>query len=282
MSSWTNLKWLPNPASIHDYPALTVGLSLFTFILLIVDVASENALSHKFSLYPEALGELDLNRVSFYPLFHSGLFHWFLNVLTLFQPLAIFEKTHGTVYTGITLNLLAVLTALQYCIAGYWLYPGTHAIGLSALVFSFLAWLAYKEHFVRPNIVLYRQEGSEIKLPTLFAPVAYLFISMILLPGSSFWGHLAGLFAGYFMALDYMKVLYPPAKVILWIEKKVDPLIQCLQGVVVYYKEEDATHVRSAGYTPISTVDVESSVSVVAEASASASEFHGEGHVLGA
>ena len=114
MSLWTNLKWLPNPASIHDYPALTVGLLLFTFILLIVDVALENALSHKFSLYPEALGELDLNRVSFYPLFHSGLFHWFLNVLTLFQPLAIFEKTHGTVYTGITLNLLAVLTALQY------------------------------------------------------------------------------------------------------------------------------------------------------------------------
>lgn len=76
---------LPNLATITQYPALTVGLSVFTFLLLVIDLCSNQALSQKFSLYPNAPFEFDLNRLSFYLLFHRGFTHWLLNVVGLFS-----------------------------------------------------------------------------------------------------------------------------------------------------------------------------------------------------
>lgn len=273
MSAFDYSQWsYPNLSTVSHYPALTVGISLFTFALLLVDLGTGHSLAHKFSLFPLAPIKFDLNRISFYLLFHQGLIHWALNVAGLFTPLSIFEKTHGTVYTGITLNLLAVTAALQYSLVGLLLFPHTHVIGLSGVVFSFFSFFAYKEHQLKPVIYTFKLQGREYSIPTLYSPFVALLVTLIILPGSSFFGHLAGISSGYLLAMDKLKILYPPSKVILWIENKLAGPIGLLDGVVVYYKEQDSVDARGISYTPILTQD---------EESGSTQPFVGSGHVLG-
>lgn len=242
---------LPTMATIATYPALSVGLCIFTFLALLVDTYFGTAISHAVSLYPYAPAHFDMNRLSMYLLFHQGLFHWLFNIIALFTPLAMFERAHGTVYTGITLNLLAVVAGLQYCILGVFLYPETHVIGLSGVVFSFMSFYAYKEHQVQPVLYTFKFQGREHSIPTLYSPIFFLFVTSILLPGSSFFGHLAGMSTGYLLAMDYLRILYPPSKVVLFIEKKLSTPISCLQSVVTYYTEAEAVEFRGVSYNPI-------------------------------
>lgn len=272
---------LPNLANITQYPALTVGLSVFTFFLLVIDLSSNQSLSQKFSLHPNAPFEFDLNRLSFYLLFHRGFFHWFLNIVGLFTPLAIFERKHGTVYTGITLNLLAVTAGLQFCLLGKILFPGTSVIGLSGVVFLFMSFMAHKEHFSTPVLYSFNYQGSDYSVPTLYSPFIFLFACMILLPGSSFWGHLAGISSGYLLSLGYFKVLYPPLKVVLFIERKLQAPIHSLRSLVVYYKEEEAIEQRGVSYNPILSSDAEASLGVPVSTGARSNSFAGEGQTLG-
>lgn len=273
MSAFDYSQWsYPNLSTVSHYPALTVGISLFTFVLLLIDLGTGHSLAHKFSLFPLAPIKFDLNRISFYLLFHQGLIHWGLNIAGLFTPLSIFEKTHGTVYTGVTLNLLAVTAALQYSLVGLLLFPHTHVIGLSGVVFSFFSFFAYKEHQLKPVIYTFKLQGREYSIPTLYSPFVALLVTLIILPGSSFFGHLAGISSGYLLAMDKLKILYPPSKVILWIEDKLAGPIGLLDGIVVYYKEHDSVDARGISYTPILAQD---------EESGSTQPFVGSGHVLG-
>lgn len=267
----------PNLSTISKYPALTVGLAIFTFVLLIIDLATSHALASKLSLYPGAPFHFDLNRLSFYPLFHQGFIHWVLNVVGLFTPMAIFERSHGTVYTGVTLNLLAVTAALQYCIVGSLLCPNTHVIGLSGIVFSFFSYIAYKEHELKPVIFTFKLSGREYSIPTLYSPFVFLVVTFILLPSSSLFGHLAGIGSGYLLGMDKLKILYPPSKIILFIEQKLQKPISLLDGIVVYYKEEDAIATRGVSYNPLLSQDVESAVN----SDTLGVHYRGEGHVLG-
>jgi membrane associated rhomboid family serine protease len=274
---------LPNLATITQYPALTVGLSVFTFLLLVIDLCSNQALSQKFSLYPNAPFEFDLNRLSFYLLFHRGFTHWLLNVVGLFSPLAIFERTNGTVFTGVTLNVLAVTAGLQFCIVGKLLYPNTQVIGLSGVVFLFMSFMAYKEHHTTPVIYTFKYQGSEVSIPTLYSPFIFLIVCMVLIPGSSFWGHLAGISSGYLLALGYIKFLYPPLKAILFIERKLQTPINALRSLVVYYKEEEAIEQRGVSYNPLLSSDPESALNdIPVTTGARTNSFAGEGQVLGA
>ncbi|ODV80742.1 rhomboid protein 2 [Suhomyces tanzawaensis NRRL Y-17324] len=259
-------------SSVNHYPALTVGLPIFTFILLLANVG--DWLSAVFSLYPGAPFKLDLNRLSFYILFHRSFLHWFLNCLALATPMAIFERTHGTVYTGVTLNLLAAVAGLQYCVVGLLFYPDTHVVGLSGVVFSFLSYVAVKEHQHRP-VYTYTFQSRTVSIPTLWTPLIFVTITAVLLPGSSLFGHLAGVSTGYLLGLGYLKVLYPPSKVILWIERKLAVPISKLDGLVVYYRELEAIESRGVTYTSLLVEDLEASASTPAP-------FRGDGQVLGA
>lgn len=242
---------VPTIASLLQYPALTVGLALFTLVLLVVDLVTGHFLAHKFSLYPNAPLEFDLNRLLFYLLFHQGALHWLFNVIGLFTPMALFERAHGTVHTGITLNLLAVTAGLQFCILGVALYPNTNVIGLSGVVFSFLSFYAFKEHQLQPVLHTFQFQGRQYSIPTLWAPVLLLVVTLVLFPASSFFGHLAGISLGYLLAMGKLTILYPPLKIVLWIEKKVAPAIALLDGVVTFVKEDDAVHHRGVAYTSI-------------------------------
>lgn len=271
---------LPNLSTISHYPALSIGLSVFTFLLLIIDLSTNQALSQKFSLHPNAPFELDFNRLSFYLLFHRSFFHWLLNMVALFTPLAIFERTHGTVYTGVTLNVLAATAGLQFCLLGKLIFPSTHVVGLSGVVFLFMSYTAYKEHEHKPVIYTFKFQGREVSIPTLYSPFILLLVCTILLPGSSFWGHLAGISSGYLLALNYFRVLYPPLKVILFIESKLCKPISLLGGVVVYYDEENAINQRGVSYNPLLSTDAEAA-GIEPQVHPAPSTFNGGGHVLG-
>lgn len=262
--------------------ALTTGLVPFTLLLLIIDGISGGKLSHVFGLYPLAPFKFELNKLSFYPLYHQNIFHWIFNIVSLVSPLNHFEKSHGTVYTGVTLNLLTVVAGLQYCIVGLFLYRHTYVIGLSGIVFLFMSYYAFKEHEFKPILYQYQYNGRNLVLQTKYLPFVSLILCLILFPGSSFWGHLAGISTGYLLAMGYLNVLYPPLKAIVFIESKLTSLIKLLDGIVNYIPEEEAINLRSVSYTPIFGVDIEGANATTSSVDSSGhAGFRGEGHVLG-
>lgn len=230
---------IPTLERLHEYPALTVGLTIFTFLLLLIDSSNGYFLSDKFSLYPDAPLNFDLNRLSFYLLFHTGLFHYILNIISLIPLIYTFEKKNGTIYTGITLNILAVVAGLQYCLLGHWFFPEEHIIGLLGIIFSFASYYAYKEHFSYPILYSFKISNFKIDIPTLVSPFIYLVIVAVIFPDSSFFGHLFAIFAGYFLALGYINFMYPPPKVVKWIETKLATPIGKLNIIVNWCYEED-------------------------------------------
>lgn len=248
-------------------PALTVGLPVFTFFLLLVDYVTGNAVSNAFALHAGAIFGLELNRISMYPLAHTGFFHWLVNVVSLSPFLARFERVHGTVYTGVTLNLLAVSTAVFYTLMAGILSPKARVEGLSAIFFLFLEYFAVKEQAHFPVTF----EAGQYRLPTKYSPLAVLVITAILMPNASFLGHLAGIGSGYLLAHDYLRVLYPPGKAILYIEEKLERLIAKLQPIVIYYRENLAVDSRTVAYVPMFGRDPE----------AGTATFESSGHVLG-
>ncbi|CAD1812814.1 unnamed protein product [Candida parapsilosis] len=236
--------------ALKQTPALTAGLPIFTLILCFF----KNSMGFEFSsliLYPRSPLEFNLNAISLYPLIHVGYLHWFINICAIFTPLAMFEKRHGTVYTGITLNLLTVIAALQYCIVGLFLYPDTGVIGLSGIGFSFIAYMAYKEHQYKPVLDSFKIGSREIKIYTLATPFIAAIFCLIVFPASSLPGHLAGISTGFLLAKGYINKLYPPSSIILKIEKFVAPGIALIGQIVFYHKEEEAVHVRGVQYEPL-------------------------------
>lgn len=236
-------------------PALSVGLCIFSFLFYLCLDKTSTALV----LYPDTPLKLDLNTLSFYIFPHVNLVHLFVNLISLFPLISAFEKANGTVYTGVTLNLLAVLTAIMYCVPGLLLYPNDGVAGLLAVVFSFLTYFCQKEHNLTPVICLFKVANNDISVPTEYFQFVNLFLIAILIPSTSFFGHLAGIGAGYLLAYDYLRVLYPPLKALLFIENKLSTGISKLKFIVDFVSEEDAVVRRSGSYTPLMSSDIESS-----------------------
>ncbi|KAH3674820.1 hypothetical protein WICMUC_003023 [Wickerhamomyces mucosus] len=259
-----------------DYPpALTIGLVVFlTFIYILSFFTPINEAIY---LTPTALTQLDLNRISLYPLGHLSIFHLVFNLFAIVTPLSLFEKKHGTVYTGVILNLLAVATAVLYSILGLVFYPNAKVVGASAWVFSFSGFFAYKESLIKPTF----QISPSYSLPTVATPLIPLVLIAILVPGSSLLGHLFGLVAGYALAYGLLNILVPPSKVIEWIEEKVDKLISLIPSQFKYYKEIDAKFNRSQDeYVSFLQTDILPTTNE--PESNHAGSFQGEGQVLGA
>ncbi|EGV65746.1 hypothetical protein CANTEDRAFT_112606 [Yamadazyma tenuis ATCC 10573] len=273
---------IPQDFQLKDYPALTVGLIPFTFLLLLLDSFSNRALSNFFSLDPYAPFRFDLNRVSFYVLYHTGFTHYLVNILAIAAPMCHFERAHGTVHTGITLNLLAVTAGLQYCLLGSFLYPNTRVIGLSGIIFSFVTYFAVKEHEFQPVSFRFPLNGTDISLPTKYSPFVSLAIVTVIFPGSSFFGHLAGISSGYLLAYGKLNILYPPSSIIVAIENKLAGLIKLLDGLVDFVGEQEAINLRYVAYSPIFSSDPETVAISSSTDTTAHTTFRSEGHVLGA
>lgn len=234
-------------------PALSVGICIFSVLFYVIYPAESTALV----LYPTAPLDLNLNAISFYIFPHANLVHLVINLVALFPLLSRFEKAHGTVHTGVTLNLLAVAAALAYCVVGLLIFPSNGVAGLLGICFSFLTYYCHKEHVQTPILYRFNVAQHEVQIPTEYFPFINLFLIAILVPSTSFFGHLAGIGAGYLLSLDYLKVLYPPLKVVLFIERKLAPGINQLKRIVDFISEEDAVPERGLAYRPLFLSDLE-------------------------
>lgn len=234
-------------------PALSVGLCIFAVLFYMALPADSTALV----LYPDAPLKLNLNAISFYIFPHSNWIHLIVNLVSLFPLLSAFEKVQGTIRTGVTLNLLAVITALLYCIPGLILYPQDGVAGLLGIVFSFLTYFCEREHTTTPSIFLFKVAEREVSVPTQYFPFINLFLLALLIPSSSFFGHLAGIGVGYLLAFNYIEVLFPPLKALLFIESKLAVGIEKLKLLVDFVSEEDAVVSRGTAYAPLFSKDLE-------------------------
>lgn len=242
-----------NLEELKKVPALSAGLPIFSFIFFLVYPRH----SDKLLLTPSSPLNFDLNAISFYIFPHLGLFHLILNLVPLLPLLAKYEQKNGTVYSGVTLNILAVVTALQYCILGLFLYPEEKVGGLLGIVFSLLTYYCYKEHFTHPTLHTFRYRDHEFPIPTLYFPYINLCLVAVLMPNSSFFGHLAGINSGYLLGSGKLNFMFPPSRIILLIESKLHKLISLINSLVFFHTEEEAVNERGVSYSPVFSRDVE-------------------------
>lgn len=227
--------------------ALSMGLCAFMLILFFVNEFYN--INEKFTMAPESLFSFDLGRISMYPLVHMSFAHIFFNTLGLFPLLCMFEANHGTIYTGVILNISAVICGVFYCILGKFFYPNVSVGGASGWCFTFFAYYAVKEsaasHILNEANDQAPFLGIKHSLPTLLSPIFSLVAIAFLIPGSSFWGHFFGMLFGYLMGFkeNWIEKITPPSWIISKIEKWLNFLIVLIRKIIIvtYYKEDEVT-----------------------------------------
>ncbi|CDK27026.1 unnamed protein product [Kuraishia capsulata CBS 1993] len=253
-------------------PAFTSGLIVFLIIVHLLSYVYP--LQKTYSLDPWAIYNFEFSKLSMYPLVHSGLLHLCLNIITLVKFLSKYEKRHGTVHCGIVLNTLATWTAIPYCLFGMLLWPNTAVLGSSGWCFSLIAFMTYGNK--TPVRIT-----SYLSLPQWAMPYAFILLLAIMVPNSSFVGHLLGMGTGYALRLGWLRFMVePPSKVVEWIESKLQPVIGLIPGAIVYYKEAQMRDVRAEGLIAESTVLPLAHLHP-SDANLPAQKFPGEGNVLG-
>lgn len=89
----------------------------------------------------------------------------------------------------------------------------------SIWVFTLLAMEAVKTYKTNPYFLL-----GDFKIPTYITPMVMVVFVSVLIPNTSFLGHMCGLAFGYGWGLGYLKFLAPPEKILRWIEGKMNLL----------------------------------------------------------
>ncbi|CCE64399.1 hypothetical protein TPHA_0H01940 [Tetrapisispora phaffii CBS 4417] len=218
-------------------PAFLTVIVLITIIFIFI--TDEFVDINKYcTLSPSSLWDLDLTRLLLYPLAHLSIPHLLFNCFALFTPLNAFEATHGTVYTFIMLNILSVVTGVIYCVVGHWLYPTVAIAGASGWCFTLFAYFSVRESTVKPTTTLF---FANITIPTILDPVVTLVVIALLIPGSSFWGHLFGLLVGYLMGWKEIifRMVVIPSWIITYFESKLKFFINLTPRFLKYYLNED-------------------------------------------
>ncbi|PRT52869.1 Rhomboid protein 2 [Wickerhamiella sorbophila] len=248
-------------------PALTTGMIVFLAFLYFGDTSGRwrdaNVLNR------DALLELEIGRISMYPLFHLSFLHLLVNLVSFIPLLGMYESVHGTVRTGIVLNVTAVLAGIAYCIIMIILGSDTAVAGASGWVFTWLAYFAWKQHEVNPKITL----AGRIPMLTWATPLIPLVLSAIVFPSSSLLGHVLGLLVGYAYGMGYINFLIEPStNVVEWIESKITPVIAILSYIVTWVTEVEARQLRTQSV---------GNILPISQPGSSIAASNGPGHVLG-
>ncbi|KAK9449294.1 uncharacterized protein V1518DRAFT_415606 [Limtongia smithiae] len=200
---------------LQTLPYLTTVTSFVIVLLAIGCSVVFPGLRTALALAPGSVLGGGLYRLVTYPIVHQNVMHALFNMFALLPVLSSFEEDTGTVATAGALLLFSIVPGIAYTVVAPILFtkPPT-VLGSSGWVFTLMAYFAMKEFSFRHTIAL----TPTVQIPTWITPILTLLLVALLLPGSSFLGHLLGLLTGYGYALGYLNPAKLPQGVVLRIE----------------------------------------------------------------
>ncbi|KAG4439555.1 hypothetical protein IFR05_004954 [Cadophora sp. M221] len=206
---------------IFRLPLFTRGIILVIVLLWIAGMQSVWDVQKWGALIPEEIGLSSMYRTNTFPLVHAGFFHAFMNILALTPLLERFEAEHGTLTTlALFMGPLSTIPALLYTLIERGLFHmNTTILGASIWVFTLIAMEAVKTYKSNPYFML-----GTTQIPTWITPFVMVLFVSVLVPNTSFLGHVCGLAFGYGWGLGYLKFLAPPEWALRWIEGKLNLL----------------------------------------------------------
>lgn len=183
-----------------------------------------------------------MHRLNTYPLLHLGFFHLLLNAIAVIPLVERFEAENGSLVTLLLLTgPFATLPGLTYVfIEKFVFHFNTPVAGASIWVFLLLASEALKAHKTNPNFQI-----GPYHIPTWTAPLIGNLFVCVLLPRTSFIGHLCGIGIGSLWGLGYVRFLVPSERILRWVEGKLN-----LLGRVPHYVSVDQKTYGRYGILP--------------------------------
>ncbi|PYH91528.1 rhomboid protein 2 [Aspergillus ellipticus CBS 707.79] len=238
-----------NPSRVRSYvlrlPLFTRLVLLAIIVFWLLELQTVWSVVQWGSIIPEEAGFGTMYRLNTYPFIHLGFFHAFLNVLALTPLLERFEAEHGTL-TAVALFIgpLSTLPGGAYIlIEKFVLHRNTAVTGASVWVFLLLGSEAIRTFKSNPYFSL-----GPYKIPTWTSPLFACALVSILVPNTSFLGHMCAILVGYLLGLGALKVFVPPEKVLRWIEGKLN-----LLGRLPHYVSVDQKTYGRYGVLPTTT-----------------------------
>ncbi|KAI1996579.1 Glycosyl phosphatidyl inositol protein transamidase complex subunit [Ophidiomyces ophidiicola] len=196
----------------------------------------------KYLCSPDRNTSIIVHRLNTYPLVHQGFIHMFLNVLALTPLLERFEAEHGTLTSlALFFGPLSTLPGGLYILFERYVFRGDVAIlGSSIWIFLLLGSEAMKTYKSNPHFSL-----GTYQIPTWTTPLIAIVFVYALVANTSFLGHLCGVSVGYVLGLGYLKILFPPEKILRWFEGKLN-----LLGILPHYVSVDQKTYGRYGILP--------------------------------
>ncbi|EGD84884.1 hypothetical protein H112_08601 [Trichophyton rubrum D6] len=173
------------------------------------------------ALYPSKISFAGgMYRINTYPIVHAGFLHAFLNIIAVTPLLEKFEAEHGTLTSlAMFLGPLSTLPAGIYVVLSRFVFRSNMPVlGSSSWFFLLLGSEAIKRFQTHPHI-----SWGKYQIPSWTFPLILNAVFSVL-PNTSFMGHTCCIAVGYLLGLGYLKFLFPPEKVLRWIETKLNLL----------------------------------------------------------
>lgn len=157
---------------------------------------------------------------------HYDLMHLGFNCMTLYQ-IGSLEPLWGSVAfaylnIGLIVITIAICTGVTHCMVHYYGRPdlaAQRALGFSCVLFAWMVAQSVRMQsfcpiFLFPALCFTTYAiplpGFDIALPVNLGPIVLLFVTKIIIPNSSFLGHLSGIIIGYPLAWNAIDWLTPP------------------------------------------------------------------------
>ncbi|THZ88298.1 hypothetical protein D6C84_00973 [Aureobasidium pullulans] len=173
------------------------------------------------ALIPAEMNLQSMYRLNTFPLLHVGFIHMIVNIFALTPLLERFEAENGSLPTLLLFTgPFGLLPGGSYTLIEKFIFHANTAVqGASVWVFLLLASESIKTFKQNPNFAL-----GPYNIPTWTIPLILNLFVAVLVPNTSFLGHLCGLAVGYLWGLGFVKFLVPNEKILRWIEGKLNLL----------------------------------------------------------
>jgi len=153
---------------------------------------------------------------------HFEPLHWLFNTVSLYQ-LGFLESAYGsTGYAYLSLDLIFVTQALCVAMDHVLIYRYNRpeiaqrlAVGYSCVLFAWMVAASVRMNkfcpiFLLPSLCFDTYRLPIFGLPVNAGPLILLIVTKIIIPQSSFLGHLSGIVIGYPLAWNWLDWLTPP------------------------------------------------------------------------